>query len=484
MLTVTSTTTGTVRDEVLDEAIGAECEEAKFREEVKEKLREKKVVIVTARIHPGETCGSYVMEGFIKFITSEDPVAIELRERLIIKIVPMMNVDGVVLGNYRCCLSGHDLNRNFASPDAKLHPAICAVKKMVSDLQAQNKEILGYIDLHGHSRKKCSFIYGPHYPLHVDRYVRVRMLSKLLSDLTPMFRYAACKFRQQPSKVNTARLVLSREFDVMNCLTLENSFYGFIDGERKTIEYCSVLYEGVGQCLCYGLSEYLRLMDEERVLKSKRLYENRRKKKNCTRYKAKVKSKDSLNQDRQLQEFSKKDKKVENEYLSTKTKAREEFQDELIGKKVIRLEDIYEDPEMFINKRTKAPKIKDLINSIREDIKKEELEGTESDSSSSSSGEETLTKEEEATLVKTMLLSMKEPMQEAGGSVERIAHCSPQRERLPRRVCTAGYPERAKQLLRVNRLKEVEFPSHLPEPSFKLNVECSLKKPYRIADSK
>eukprot|EP00826_Nyctotherus_ovalis_P028690 TRINITY_DN22638_c0_g1_i1.p2 TRINITY_DN22638_c0_g1~~TRINITY_DN22638_c0_g1_i1.p2 ORF type:complete len:131 (+),score=33.66 TRINITY_DN22638_c0_g1_i1:64-456(+) len=128
--------------------------------------------------------------------------------------------------------------------------------------------------------------------------------------------------------------------------------------------------------------------------------------------------------------------------------------------------------------------IRDRIKSIKEDIKKEELEGTESDSSSSSSGEETLTKEEEASLVKIILSSIKEPVQEIGGNVEKIAQFSPQKERSPRRVCTAGHPERAKQLLKVNRLKEVEFPSYLPEPSFKLNVEYSLKKPYRIADSK
>lgn len=53
-----------------------------------------------------------MMEGFLKFILSpNDPVAIELRKRLIFKIVPMLNVDGVVMGNYRSCAAGSDLNR-------------------------------------------------------------------------------------------------------------------------------------------------------------------------------------------------------------------------------------------------------------------------------------------------------------------------------------------------------------------------------------
>lgn len=34
-----------------------------------------------------------------------------LREHTIIKIIPMVNPDGVVIGNYRTGLSGKDFNR-------------------------------------------------------------------------------------------------------------------------------------------------------------------------------------------------------------------------------------------------------------------------------------------------------------------------------------------------------------------------------------
>lgn len=52
------------------------------------------------------------MEGFIKFITSTtNPEAIELRKRIIFKIIPMTNPDGVIIGNYRTSLCGNDLNR-------------------------------------------------------------------------------------------------------------------------------------------------------------------------------------------------------------------------------------------------------------------------------------------------------------------------------------------------------------------------------------
>jgi cytosolic carboxypeptidase protein 2/3 len=40
-----------------------------------------------------------------------------LTEYFCFKIVPMVNVDGVVFGNYRSNLAGLDLNRHWFKPD-------------------------------------------------------------------------------------------------------------------------------------------------------------------------------------------------------------------------------------------------------------------------------------------------------------------------------------------------------------------------------
>jgi murein tripeptide amidase MpaA len=53
---------------------------------------------------------------------SKDKVADELRKKLIFKIVPMINADGVMIGNTRCSLIGRDVNRLFGSPNQKLTP--------------------------------------------------------------------------------------------------------------------------------------------------------------------------------------------------------------------------------------------------------------------------------------------------------------------------------------------------------------------------
>ena len=93
---------------------------------------QKKNVIISARVHPGETVSSFIMEGFLKFIVSEE--AAHLRSKLVFKVIPMTNPDGVILGNYRCSLSGHDLNRTYLSPNKRLHPTTCAIKRLVEDL--------------------------------------------------------------------------------------------------------------------------------------------------------------------------------------------------------------------------------------------------------------------------------------------------------------------------------------------------------------
>lgn len=84
----------------------------------------KKIVVLTGRVHPGESNASFMMEGFINFITSEDIIAVELRKRIIFKIIPFTNPDGVIAGNYRTSYSGNDLNRRYANPHPKLHPIV------------------------------------------------------------------------------------------------------------------------------------------------------------------------------------------------------------------------------------------------------------------------------------------------------------------------------------------------------------------------
>jgi murein tripeptide amidase MpaA len=91
----------------------------------------KKGVFISSRVHPGESNSSWMMKGLIDFLVSNTPEARVLRDKFIFKIVPMLNPDGVINGNYRCSLCGSDLNRRYKVPSKILHPVVYAVKRLV-----------------------------------------------------------------------------------------------------------------------------------------------------------------------------------------------------------------------------------------------------------------------------------------------------------------------------------------------------------------
>lgn len=73
---------------------------------VPEDIALRQAVILTARVHPGESNASWMMKGAIDFLVSNDEKAVYLRNKFVFKIIPMLNPDGVIVGNYRCSLSG------------------------------------------------------------------------------------------------------------------------------------------------------------------------------------------------------------------------------------------------------------------------------------------------------------------------------------------------------------------------------------------
>ena len=60
----------------------------------------------------------------------------------------MINVDGVLNGNYRCSLAGCDLNRRWKEPSNIFHPIIYAARKLVTNLGFRRKLIM-FCDFHG-----------------------------------------------------------------------------------------------------------------------------------------------------------------------------------------------------------------------------------------------------------------------------------------------------------------------------------------------
>lgn len=67
----------------------------------------------------------------MRFLVSDSPEALKLRNLYQFKIVPMLNPDGVIVGNYRCSLAGQDLNRQWREPGRYSFPEIYAAKDVI-----------------------------------------------------------------------------------------------------------------------------------------------------------------------------------------------------------------------------------------------------------------------------------------------------------------------------------------------------------------
>lgn len=103
-------------------------------------------MVLTSRVHPGESNASWMMKGFLDYLLSntadvkvafyrlltEPNILLQLlRDTFVFKIVPMLNPDGVIVGNYRCSLAGRDLNRNYKSILKDSFPTVYHTKLMV-----------------------------------------------------------------------------------------------------------------------------------------------------------------------------------------------------------------------------------------------------------------------------------------------------------------------------------------------------------------
>ena len=260
--------------------------------------RKKRGVFLSGRVHPGESNASWVVKGVLDFLTGPGLDARLLRDSFCFKIVPMLNPDGVINGNYRCNLAGADLNRTWNEPSRRLHPTVYHTKQAVRRL-LEERGIALFCDFHGHSRRHDVFVYGCERKgaaaselgrsnsgignltnggsaygsaavdlnsggsaslgasVGIPQAVRERVFPKVLSDACgDRFRFASCKFKVQSSKESTARVVCYQELGVQNSYTLEATFAGSTVGELAGMHLDAHDLLEVGRSFCLSLLDY------------------------------------------------------------------------------------------------------------------------------------------------------------------------------------------------------------------------------------
>ncbi|XP_077195342.1 cytosolic carboxypeptidase 3 isoform X2 [Paroedura picta] len=189
--------------------------------------KRKAAVILTARVHPGETNSSWMMKGFLDYILGDSDTAQLLRDTFVFKVVPMLNPDGVIVGNYRCSLAGRDLNRTYRSDLKESFPPVWCTRTMIKRIMEERNVIL-YCDLHGHSRKENVFMYGCEKREQQEEGTSLyqRIFPFLMSKNCPdKFSFPDCSFKIQKGKEGTGRVVMWK-MGIINSYTLEVTFCG------------------------------------------------------------------------------------------------------------------------------------------------------------------------------------------------------------------------------------------------------------------
>ena len=212
-------------------------------------LNKKKGIILIARQHPSETVGSWKIKGAIDFLLSDCEEAKYLRDKYIFKIVPMINVDGVICGNTRTSFAGCDLNRRWINPNEILHPEIYYTKNLILNLK-QKIDIECIIDFHGHFGAFNSFFYGNFIE---DNFEACKFYPFICGKISDVINFNKSIFKMPKYKRGTGRIHLFNELNIENVFTLETSYFGCINGKFSNQYFNIEKLTNIGRDICIGI---------------------------------------------------------------------------------------------------------------------------------------------------------------------------------------------------------------------------------------
>lgn len=130
-------------------------------------------VWIIGRQHSAEVTASYTVEGLMDFILSEEDEARAIRSGAVINIVPMVNPDGVELGNYRDNAAGINLNRVWnGTANMTTSPEVVLVQTAIDNWVAAGHPYDLFLDFHSTSGASPHFAFHLANNINVPNYIR------------------------------------------------------------------------------------------------------------------------------------------------------------------------------------------------------------------------------------------------------------------------------------------------------------------------
>ena len=209
-------------------------------------------IVLTARVHPSETCASFVIHGIIEFLVSDKPEAQKLRNEYVFKVIPMLNPDGVINGNSRCSLLGKDLNRLWVDPRENSCPTIYFAKEMIRKTLL-SRNIFLYCDFHGHSNTNNFFLYGTETEGKEGKSYQEKVLSRLIASKFDAYDHGQSTYKIVKAKRTTARAILKNEFGITYSYCLEASLCGVTIGKDKGKYFNPSLLFNISNAFCMSM---------------------------------------------------------------------------------------------------------------------------------------------------------------------------------------------------------------------------------------
>lgn len=223
----------------------------------------KKGFWLIARQHSAEVTGNFVLEGIMEVLLSDTPDGLALRQKADTWIVPMVNPDGVVAGNYRDNFAGVNLNRVWNNPSATTSPEVRAIVREVAAWHGGGNSFDFFNDLHSTSGANPHFAFHaasnirpPLYPTPDTYHADTRRFLELVDQEDPNFDHI--RGASTSSDTSLSRQYMTAEYGVLGFI-YEGGYNRINDGPTPSAVMTPEVHRNVGRATARALVRYFEL---------------------------------------------------------------------------------------------------------------------------------------------------------------------------------------------------------------------------------